>query len=62
MFVPTETANEFRAQEVKTGETRNGMTAIESGVKRGDKLIVKNAFLVKSQAMKGEPEEEGHGH
>ncbi len=60
VFVPTETANEFRDQEVKTGATINGMTAIESGIKQGDEIVVKNAFLIKSQAMKGELEEEGH--
>ena len=58
VFVPTGTENEFRAQEVTTGATIGGMAAIESGVKVGDKVVIKNAFLVKSQAMKSELGEE----
>jgi RND family efflux transporter MFP subunit len=53
VFVPADKAGEFTARPVQTGETSNGQTAIASGLKPGEKIVVKGAFMVKSQAMKG---------
>ena len=58
VFVATEKANEFSAREVKTGATTGAVTEIKSGLKPGEKIVVKGAFVVKSQAMKSELAEE----
>lgn len=58
VFISTGKANEFVAREVKTGATAGGLTEIKSGLKPGEKIVVKGAFVVKSQAMKSELAEE----
>jgi cobalt-zinc-cadmium efflux system membrane fusion protein len=58
VFVATGKPNEFKAQPVNTGATANGATAIKSGLKPGEKIVAKGAFVVKSQAMKSELAEE----
>jgi cobalt-zinc-cadmium efflux system membrane fusion protein len=52
VFVQTEHEGEFRAREVETGNTSGDQTPITSGLKPGEKVVVKGAFLVKAQAMK----------
>jgi len=58
VFVPAEKPGEFQARPVKVGITQEGKTEIRSGLKPGEKFVAKNAFLVKSQAMKSELGEE----
>jgi cobalt-zinc-cadmium efflux system membrane fusion protein len=58
VFVATGKPNEFAAREVKTGATAKGATEIKSGLKPGEKIVAKGAFVVKSQAMKSELAEE----
>lgn len=58
VFVATDKENEFAAREVKTGATAGGVTEIKSGLKPGEKIVTKGAFVVKSQAMKSELAEE----
>ena len=58
VYVPTQNEGEFRAQPVEIGEKHEDLIEIRSGLKAGDRLVTKNAFLVKSQAMKSELGEE----
>jgi cobalt-zinc-cadmium efflux system membrane fusion protein len=58
-YVQADEPNEFLAREVVTGETNNGRTVIRSGLKVGDRVVTKGAFVVKAQAMKAEL---GHEH
>lgn len=58
VFVPGEKSGEFIPRAVQAGVTQDGKTAILAGLKPGEKYVAKNAFLVKSQAMKGELGEE----
>ncbi|WP_395090090.1 efflux RND transporter periplasmic adaptor subunit [Armatimonas sp.] len=58
VFVSGEKAGEFAPREVRVGTTQDGRTTILSGLKPGEKFVGKNAFLVKSQAMKSELGEE----
>ena len=58
VFVPGEKPGEFRARAVEVGITQEGKTEIRSGLKPGEKFVAKNAFLVKSQAIKSELGEE----
>ena len=60
VFLPADEANTFVAREVSVGATEGGQTIIKSGLKSGEKVVVKGAFMVKAQAMKGEGG--GHGH
>lgn len=54
VFVPSDEPNTFKPRTVRTGATEGGQTAIQSGLKPGEKVVVKGAFVVKSQAMKAE--------
>ncbi len=59
VFVQADKPNEFTAREVETGATEGGRTVIKNGLKPGEKVVVKGAFMVKAQAMKAEL---GHEH
>ena len=59
VFVQADKPNEFTAREVETGATEAGRTVIKNGLKPGEKVVVKGAFMVKAQAMKAEL---GHEH
>lgn len=59
VFVALDEPNTFVAREVKTGATQSGRTVITSGLKNGERVVVKGAFMVKAQAMKAEL---GHKH
>jgi membrane fusion protein, heavy metal efflux system len=50
----------FEAREVEVGRTSGGMVEILSGLKDGERLAVKGAFVLKSELLKGEIE--GHDH
>ncbi len=54
VFVATGKAHEFEARPVKVGASVNGQTAIQNGLRPGEKIVTQGAFVVKSQAMKGE--------
>ena len=43
---------EFIACPVKVGDTVDGVTEIRAGLKSGDRIVTKNAFIVESQAIK----------
>lgn len=58
VFIPGEKPGEFAPRSVETGITQEGKTEIRVGLKPGEKFVAKNAFLVKSQAMKSELGEE----
>jgi cobalt-zinc-cadmium efflux system membrane fusion protein len=59
VFVPADEANSFVAREVEAGATENGQTVIKNGLKSGERVVVKGAFMIKAQAMKAEL---GHDH
>jgi RND family efflux transporter MFP subunit len=59
VFVQGEKAGEFTAREVALGSSTGGRTAVKSGLKAGELIVVKGAFMVKAQAMKAEL---GHEH
>jgi multidrug efflux pump subunit AcrA (membrane-fusion protein) len=44
---------------VKIGATTGGRTVIQSGLKNGERVVTKGAFMVKAQALKAEL---GHHH
>lgn len=63
VFLP-ESSNTFHAVEVKTGQTDNQFTQIISGLKPGQKYVVKGAFELKSKIVisaQGDSHA-GHGH
>ena len=51
LFVRTDQG--FRAQPVLVGTRSGGVAQIVSGVKAGDRVATRNAFLVKAEAKKG---------
>ena len=59
VFVQGDEAGHFEKRKVELGATQNGRTLIKSGLKAGEKIVVKGAFTVKAQAMKAEL---GHEH
>ena len=59
VFVPADEPGAFRKRPVETGATSGGQTIIKNGLKSGDRVVVKGAFMVKAQAMKAEL---GHDH
>ena len=59
VYVQASKPNEFLAREVVAGATNNGRTIIRTGLKNGERVVTKGAFMVKSQAMKAEL---GHSH
>lgn len=61
VFVPTGKAGEFRPRPVEVGARYGARVEIRSGLKAGERIVSRNAFLVKSQAMKGELGEEQGG-
>ncbi len=48
----------FRVQPVEPGTRSEAEVEIRSGLKAGDRVVVRNAFVVKAQAMKAELAEE----
>jgi cobalt-zinc-cadmium efflux system membrane fusion protein len=58
VFVPGTEERTFIAREVSVGATAEGLTAIRTGLKPGEMVVSKGAFVVKSQAMKSELAEE----
>lgn len=58
VFVPRTGERSFVAREVSVGTTAEGLTAIRTGLKPGELVVSKGAFVVKSQAMKSELAEE----
>jgi len=59
VFVAADEPNSFVTREVEAGTSQNGRTVIKNGLKGGDRVVVKGAFMVKAQAMKAEL---GHSH
>ncbi len=56
MAVPTvfvrDSENEFRARTVKPGQHTDGGIEIVEGLKRGEAVVVKGGFALKSQMLK----------
>ena len=52
VFTPGDKPGVYVAAPVKTGETVDGLTQITSGLKDGQSVVTKNAFLLKSQLGK----------
>lgn len=61
VFVPAGRRGELRARPVAVGAKLDGWVEIRSGLKAGDRVVTRNAFLVKSQAIKGQLGEEEEG-
>lgn len=55
VFTPGDKPGVYVAQPVKTGETVDGLTQITQGLKSGQSIVIKNAFLLKSQLGKTSP-------
>jgi membrane fusion protein, heavy metal efflux system len=47
-----ETENEFRARPIETGQRTDGGIEIIQGLKRGEAVVVKGSFALKSQVLK----------
>lgn len=58
VFVQGDRPEEFQAKGVQVGDTVEGQTVIASGLRPGDRVVTRGAFIVKAQAMKGELTEE----
>lgn len=54
VFVPGDKAGEFLARSVEVGPKFGQWIEIRGGLKVGDRVVTRNAFLVKSQVMKGQ--------
>jgi RND family efflux transporter MFP subunit len=59
VFAAADEPNTFVAREVETGAAEGGKTIVKSGLKNGERVVVKGAFMVKAQALKAEL---GHHH
>jgi cobalt-zinc-cadmium efflux system membrane fusion protein len=58
-MVFVEDGDGFRAQAVRIGRTDGDWTEILSGLAPGDRVVVENSFILKSELLKSEA---GHGH
>jgi cobalt-zinc-cadmium efflux system membrane fusion protein len=56
-----ENETEFAARQVQMGRSAGGLVEIISGLKEGERYVVKGAFILKSEIKKGEVKDE-HGH
>lgn len=54
VFMPTDKPGQYHAQSVKTGETVDHRTQILSGLNPNDSVVTRNAFLLKSEMLKGQ--------
>jgi len=61
VFAATDKAHKFAPREVTTGVKAKGFIEIKSGLRPGEKIVSDGAFVVKSQALKGELEGHSHG-
>lgn len=57
VFVPAEAAGEFRPREVRRGETVGGQVEILTGLQSGERVVVRNALMIKAQTLKEDVEE-----
>lgn len=60
LFIEAE-PGQFKMVEVETGAKANGFVEITSGIARGDRVVVKGAFAIKSEAAKSKIGD-GHNH
>jgi cobalt-zinc-cadmium efflux system membrane fusion protein len=52
----------FKKREIETGRTLGNRVEVTAGLKEGDSIVVKGAFILKSELKKGElVDEHGHG-
>ena len=58
VFVPTDKANTFAVREVAANAPEGGRVVIKSGLKPGERIVTKGAFMVKAQSMKAALAEE----
>ena len=61
VFVPGDKDDEYRAQEVQTGEEANGLIEIKSGLQIGASVVTSGAFDLKS-ALTASGRSAAHGH
>jgi len=59
VFLPKD-ANHFEIRRIGRGRDLGSEVEVLSGLRPGDKIVVDGAFLLKSQAEKGEAEHESH--
>ena len=52
VFTPGDKPGVYVAQPVQTGETVGGLTQIKQGLQSGQKIVTKNAFILKSELGK----------
>jgi RND family efflux transporter MFP subunit len=58
VYTQGEREGEFVAKPVQTGERTEGRVLITAGLKPGERIVTRGAFMVKAQAMKSELTEE----
>lgn len=61
VFVPGEQAGEFRAVSVRVAGRDHGRVSIEDGLAAGAEVVVRGAFVLKSELLRDEMGE-GHAH
>jgi cobalt-zinc-cadmium efflux system membrane fusion protein len=54
VFTPGDNPGEFQPHPVQVGAKRGDRVEIRSGLRAGERIVTRNAFLIKSQAMKGQ--------
>ncbi|BCS52828.1 efflux RND transporter periplasmic adaptor subunit [Geobacter sp. SVR] len=59
LFV-AENSTKFESRTVETGRTAGGLIEVLSGLKEGERYVLKGSFLLKSELQKGELGEHGH--
>jgi len=58
VFLPGAKTNTFEVREVEAAAPEGGRTVIKSGLKPGERIVTKGAFMVKAQSMKAALSEE----
>jgi cobalt-zinc-cadmium efflux system membrane fusion protein len=61
VFLLTEEAGVFRIQTVEVGEEMDKFVTVRTGLKAGDRIVVKNAHVLLAYALRGEMSD-GHDH
>ena len=62
IYLAADEPNSYVAREVQIGQTVGGKTTILSGLKTGDRAVVKGGFMIKAQAMKAHRRPTGFGN
>lgn len=60
VFVPAGEPGHFKVRDVELGEQVDEYRTVKGGLTRGEKVVAKGSFVLKTQLLKGELGEHGH--